>query len=99
MRVVRNYVTHLGILNDNDDANEQPTDQPEPQQRPRRWNVRGRSARGQPMHPRAPIGGSHIGDDMTGYYHYPIYPRMSEYQDQGGDGAGTSGARDEEEDD
>ena len=39
MRVVRNYGTHWGILNDNDDGDEQPTDQPEPQQRPRRRNV------------------------------------------------------------
>ncbi|CAI9264637.1 unnamed protein product [Lactuca saligna] len=130
MRVVGNFGSHWGILLSDDEGGEQQGDQPEPQQRTRWRNVRGGGERGQPMHPPAPMVGSHIGDDMVGYfdqlslsvnwiggtienmvqhfhveqpphlgYHYPICPRWTEYPGQGGDMAGPSRARDEEEDD
>ncbi|XP_023748846.1 uncharacterized protein LOC111897112 [Lactuca sativa] len=43
----------------------------------------------------------HLGVEQPPHlgYHYPICPRWTEYGGRGGDGAGTSGANDEEEDD
>ena len=32
-------------------------------------------------------------------YHYPIFLKWSEYQSRGADGAGTSGAQEDEDDD
>ena len=42
----------------------------------------------------------HLGVEQPPHlgYHYPICPRWSEYGGRGGDGAGTSGAHDNEED-
>ena len=68
MKAVKNYGTHWGILEDNDDGDEQPTDQPEPQPRLRRRNVRGKGERGQPMHPPTSMVGAPFGGDMAGYF-------------------------------
>ncbi|CAI9260668.1 unnamed protein product [Lactuca saligna] len=74
MRVVRNFGSHWGIVPSDDEGNEgdeQPDTQLEqqPKPRPRLRNVIGRGERGKPMHPPAPMVGSHIRDDMDwGYY-------------------------------
>ncbi|CAI9295657.1 unnamed protein product [Lactuca saligna] len=134
LRVVRNYGSHWGLIeiDDEGDDGEQPGEQSEQQPQPRHQirNVRGQGERGQPMHHPAPMREPNFGGDMAKYfyslslsvnwiggtvenlvqhlhveqpphlgYHYPICSWLSEYRGQGGDGAGTSGAQDEEYDD
>ncbi|CAI9299074.1 unnamed protein product [Lactuca saligna] len=70
-KVVRNYGSHWGIMNFNDDGDEQPNDQPkqQPQPMPRgRKNVRRRGEREQPVHQNAPMGGLNFRGDMTSYF-------------------------------